>query len=118
MQNVRIAQIGQVAVNRPFYEVFINGKRFAAVVNKSGKVEFVPPRFLKEIGIGSVYADTFRDSLDSEVITAMNISGTTTVLDSRFAVVNYGTGLAFVADFLPYKGWSGLNPTASITINA
>lgn len=117
-QTVRITQIGQVAVNRPFYEILINGKRFAAVVNIYGRVEFVLPRFLKEIGISSVYADTFRQSLDAEVIQAMNISGNTTALDSRFAVVNYGTGLAFVADFLPYKGWSGLNPTAYITINA
>lgn len=118
MQNVRIAQIGQVAVNRPFYEVLINGKRFAAIVNKLNKVEFVLPRVLKELGVSSVYTDTLRDSLDSEVISAMVISGTTTVFDDRFPVVNYGTGLAFVADFLPYKGWSALNPTAYKTINA
>ena len=116
-QNVRIAQIGQVAVNRPFYEVRMNGRKYAAFVNRANRVEFVRPKTLCEVGITSEYADTFEETLNAEIVQALNITGSTTDFNRRFPRVTLGTGLAFVDDFLPYKGWAALVPDAFLNLS-
>lgn len=105
MLNARISQIGQTAVNRPFFEVHYNGRRYAAFVNRTNQVEFVRPKTLCEMGISSMYANQFQTELNPEIIAAMKITGTVTAFDKRFPHVTLGTGLGFVDNFLPYKGW-------------
>lgn len=115
MANVRIAQIGQVRANRPIYEIALNGRKYAAIVNYANQVEFAGPAVIRSLGISSVYADTLERSLTTEVVSALGFSGSQTYYDGRFPYVSLGTGLAFVTDFLPYLGWKSLNPITSVT---
>ena len=105
MLNAKISQIGQTAVNRPFFEVLFNGRKYAAFVNRANKVEFVRPKTLCDMGITSLYANQFEPELNQEITSAMKIVGSETAFDKRFPNVSLGTGLAFVDGFLPYKGW-------------
>lgn len=93
----------------------MNGRKYAAVANMDSELEFATPAYMRSLGISSVYTDTLEKKLSAEMALALGFSANRTFFDSRFPVVNYGTGLAFVADFLPYSGWVGLNPTTSVT---
>ncbi|MBN8823887.1 MULTISPECIES: hypothetical protein [unclassified Spirosoma] len=110
MANVRIAQIGQVRANRPIYEIALNGRKFAAIVNYANQVEFAGPAVIRSLGISSIYADTLERSLNAEIVSALGFTGSQTFYDSRFPYQQIGTGLAYVTDFLPYLGWKSLNP--------
>ncbi|GAB4043119.1 hypothetical protein [Spirosoma litoris] len=117
MANVRIAQIGQVRAKCPIYEFVLAGRKFVGIANLDAELEFAAPSVVRSLGISSVYTDTLDKKLSADMVVALGFSANKTIYDSRFptAVTNLGTGLAFVPDFIPYSGWAGLNPAASVT---
>jgi len=105
--NVRVTQIGQTAVNKPFFEVLYNGRRYVARTNDDGKIEFVSPVFLKSLGVNSLVHQQFYQP-DSDVLKLFKTSSGITELDTRFAYVTLGSGLGFITEFSPLKGFSSL----------
>ena len=110
MANVRIAQFGQTAVNRPLWEVFADGKRYAFGIDATGRVGFRSPAFLKSIGVYSSVANQYEDS-PVGVRAVLNLDNAfTTIRDNRFAALSLGSGLAVVDDWSNNVGWKSYFP--------
>jgi hypothetical protein len=118
MPNTRVAQIGQIAINQPIYEVLNKGKKYAFMVNKMGKLEMVTPTFLKQIGLYSVVADQFQAVADLDIKAALNLNSfnVSGFEVTRFPYTQLGSGLAFVSQFKLHSGWANFNPTNTLTI--
>ena len=111
MANVRIAQLGQTAVNRPFYEVLTNGKRYAFATGENGRVYFKGRAWLQSLGVNSLVAGQFQDGLDTDISTPLKLDYVgSTDRAQFFQSVTLGSGLAFVSDFTPLKGWVNMFP--------
>lgn len=113
MPNVRVTQIGQVAVNKPFFEVLVNDRRYVATVNTDNRIEFVSSAFLKSLGVNSLVYQQFYQP-DSSMLRMFNAQGNVTNLDQRFPYQNLGSGLAFIAAYSPIKGFSSIAPSNSL----
>lgn len=118
MANVRIAQIGQVCVNQPFYEVFANGKRYVFAVNEKAQVELKTPRFLKDLGVFSSVANQFQQRPLPDVVNWLQLdSAYSTVFDQKkFPYKSSGTGFAFVSDWKIDIGWKDFGPASSLSL--
>ncbi|ADB36751.1 hypothetical protein [Spirosoma linguale] len=118
MPNARIAQIGQVAVNQPMYEVVAEGKRYALLVNPNGRAVMITPRTLLDLGVNSLVANRFESAPDYDIIKAISLDANrSTAFDSRFPYVQLGTGYAFVSDYSPISGWKAIAPANSRSFN-
>lgn len=116
MPNVRVAQIGQTGLNRPIFEVVHETRRYVMTGDETGRVRLRTRQFLKSIGVFSSVANKFSDEPTPAFATELKFaSDQSTTLDDRFNVQSLGSGLKFVSDFTPDKGWTNLNPVFSRT---
>ncbi|QHV97563.1 hypothetical protein [Spirosoma endbachense] len=117
MASVRIAQIGQTAVNQPFFEVVVNGKKYAFGVNQVGRVVFRSPAYLKQLGIYSAVAMGFEASPENVKIPLRLASDYSTIRDHRFPAFALGSGLAFVDAWSNSVGWKAIYPVIFQSFN-
>jgi hypothetical protein len=118
MANVRVAQIGQTAINQPFFEVLVNSKKYAFGVNQAGRVVFRSPAYLKQLGVYTAITKGFEASPDDIKILLRLAPDSSTVRDDRFSALALGSGLSFVDAWSTSVGWKALNPIVYQTFNA
>lgn len=117
MANVRIAQIGQTQINRPFYEVVTGNSRCVLATDSDGKLRPKNRAWLRAMGVASVVAETFQDTATVEILRGLAMGSDMAITpDYRFKGIALGTGLSWVSDFKPATGWVGLFP--SVKFNA
>lgn len=118
-QNVRVAQIGQLGINRPIWEVVgKDGKRYAFSCDKTGRVVFRNPAYLKAIGVYAVVADNFERQPTSDIKAFLNLdSNNSCTRDDKFSAIQLGTGFAFVNAWNITVGWITGFPTLFTVYN-
>lgn len=111
MANVRVAQIGQTAANRPIFEVMVDSRRYCFAVIENGKVQFKPRDWLFSLGVCSVVCDTFLNKISTQDAVALNLDfNNSTDRSNRFVSQTYGSGFAWVPDFSVFSGWPKIYP--------
>ncbi|GAB3970826.1 hypothetical protein GCM10028806_19550 [Spirosoma terrae] len=118
MPNVRTAQFGQTAINKPLFEVLVNGKRYAFSTDDNGRVMFRTPDYLRSLGVYSDVAKRFESSPADIRQTLRLDANNTTTRDYRFPALALGAGLAFVEAWSNSVGWKSFNPIVYQNFNA
>lgn len=117
MANVRIAQIGQTAANRPIFEVMFDIRRYCFAVMPNGRVQFKPRAWLFSLGISSVLCNTYQDSINTSDAAALLLDSDQSTTREKFASQTYGTGFSWVPEYSVFNGWAKVFPSGSTTYN-
>ena len=114
MANIRIAQIGQTAVNRPFFEVMVNGKKYVFATNENGTVSFRNRAWLRSLGVYSTVCDNYANDVNGEVRAALGLaSDNSCTVDVRFTAITTPASFQYVLAWNPFVGWTNLIPAVS-----
>ena len=118
MENVRVSQIGQVAVNRPLFEFRIGPKAYILGLDADNRLRFRNRKFLQAIGLFSCVACTFQDGPDADFTKLFAVATDGSIAyQQRFSYARLGSSLAFVDDFRPESGWASATPSNRVIIN-
>ncbi|SFD67450.1 hypothetical protein [Spirosoma endophyticum] len=116
--NVKVAQIGQTAVNRPIYEVQTPFAKSVFATNADGRYVFKNRAWLQSIGVNSMVVTDYVDTPSDDLSRMLSLDSQGMMPKGRaFPGVVLGSGLAFIADFKPYAGWKLLGPTNYLPFN-
>ena len=116
--NVKVAQIGQTAVNRPFYEVQTPFAKSVFAMNADGRYVFKNRAWLRSMGFNSIVCTDYADTPTDDMRTLLKLDANGVMPYGRaFPGINLGSGLAFVSDFTQYAGWKLLGPTNYLPFN-
>lgn len=115
MADVRIAQIGQTAVNQPFVEIAYGTQRFVFLVDENNRIVFKNRAFLQSMGVNSLVCKQYADKPSDGLIRLLKMDAQNSAdRPSWFAAQTYGTGYALNPDFDPRMGFKSLYPTGAL----
>jgi hypothetical protein len=120
MASVRIAQIGQISVNRPVFEVMVDSNRYAMAADGNGRVGFINRKSLRNFGLYSSLANMFKDAPEYDFQRALQLTSSENdcILDGRFVVRGLSSGPSLVADYSYANGWQNAAPQVAQVFEA